>query len=265
MKLNALLSAMNDGERASFENTFNLYLWEKQDGTEEFNREYRMYEQQLTAAYNGYLRRNCGQLDVVYENIAEFLEEYRVWAYSRQYIWKKLLRSIAVTYNLIHNTDKTQEETTTTISSGSGMNTGNRTNTASSSGTFNANNSNSANDNQTVTNNESNLHQVSAANQTDFHNKHKDTKTVNNNVGITHSGTDKRNENTSSSGSGSEESESNFSEERESEVVHKIRAYGNIGVTTNQQMLEEERKSALFDVAHFMVDDFKKEFCIMIY
>ena len=40
---------------------------------------------------------------------------------------------------------------------------------------------------------------------------------------------------------------------------------GNIGVTTSQQMIEQERKVAEFNIVQFIVDDFKQRFCLMIY
>lgn len=44
------------------------------------------------------------------------------------------------------------------------------------------------------------------------------------------------------------------------------RAYGNIGVTTNAQMLEGEYDvRAKLNMCQIIVDDFKNEFCIMIY
>lgn len=43
------------------------------------------------------------------------------------------------------------------------------------------------------------------------------------------------------------------------------RAFGNIGVTTTQEMLEAERKTVRFNVVDEIVSDFKKQFCIMVY
>lgn len=45
----------------------------------------------------------------------------------------------------------------------------------------------------------------------------------------------------------------------------KITAKGNIGVTTTQAMIQEERKVALFEISEFIADDFKGEFCILVY
>ena len=43
------------------------------------------------------------------------------------------------------------------------------------------------------------------------------------------------------------------------------RSYGNIGVTTTQQMIEQERRVSDFDMDHVIIKEFKKEFCIMVY
>lgn len=43
------------------------------------------------------------------------------------------------------------------------------------------------------------------------------------------------------------------------------RAYGNIGVTTTQQMIEAQREVVLFNMIDTIVNDFKKRFCLMVY
>lgn len=40
---------------------------------------------------------------------------------------------------------------------------------------------------------------------------------------------------------------------------------GNIGVTTTQQMIKEEREIADFNVIERIVDDFKMRFCLLVY
>lgn len=42
-------------------------------------------------------------------------------------------------------------------------------------------------------------------------------------------------------------------------------AYGNIGVTTSQQMLEQEIDVAKHNIIEIIIADFKKEFCVCIY
>ncbi len=46
---------------------------------------------------------------------------------------------------------------------------------------------------------------------------------------------------------------------------HDFHAFGNIGVTTTAQMLEEQRKLVQFNITDYITKDFEKEFCIMIY
>lgn len=42
-------------------------------------------------------------------------------------------------------------------------------------------------------------------------------------------------------------------------------ARGNIGVTTTQQMIEQERRVLEFNIYNYIVESFKKRFCIMVY
>ena len=58
------------------------------------------------------------------------------------------------------------------------------------------------------------------------------------------------------------ESSSTFGRDRS----HTIRASGNIGVTTSQQMVEAEMTLAgKLDIYQIIAQDFKKEFCVMVY
>lgn len=41
--------------------------------------------------------------------------------------------------------------------------------------------------------------------------------------------------------------------------------YGNIGVTTTQQMIEEERRVVKFNITDYIIDSFKRRFCLLIY
>lgn len=49
------------------------------------------------------------------------------------------------------------------------------------------------------------------------------------------------------------------------ESSHKGRVHGNIGVTTTQQMIREERQVDAFDMTAYIVEEFKRRFCIMVY
>ena len=47
--------------------------------------------------------------------------------------------------------------------------------------------------------------------------------------------------------------------------THTTRRTGNIGVTSSQELLERERNVAQFNMYKYIVDSFKKRFCILVY
>lgn len=236
MTVKELLNEMTDENKTKFKNDL-LRVNILQGENEIFCDGFYDFVQAIPYAYCSKLFRNCGDFETLFQSVGELLAEHTQWCRVRSYMWEKQLRTVAVRYNLIHNTDKTQEETISEL-------------TSSTSGSSGSTETAGATTNMTDSSVD-NLHQISAANQTDFHNKNKDVVTE-----FT-TGTVSSNEHA--------ETKNEYSDEKESKIIHKIRAYGNIGVTTNQQMLKEERESALFDIVSVMVNDFKKEFCIMVY
>lgn len=68
-----------------------------------------------------------------------------------------------------------------------------------------------------------------------------------------------------SAGSDVPESQSSASSSASGRNKRTGRAYGNIGVTTTQQMIEEERRISEFDIENVIIQEFKKTFCLLIY
>lgn len=66
---------------------------------------------------------------------------------------------------------------------------------------------------------------------------------------------------TESTGEGTTDSTSN----EDATATHTARVHGNIGVTTTQRMLEEQREIAQFNMIDFITKSFQKEFCVMVY
>lgn len=60
-------------------------------------------------------------------------------------------------------------------------------------------------------------------------------------------------------------SESSSSFEGEGANKRRGRAYGNIGVTTTQQMIQQERDISTFCPAHYILQSFKHHFCLLVY
>lgn len=49
------------------------------------------------------------------------------------------------------------------------------------------------------------------------------------------------------------------------ELKHTGRIHGNIGVTTSQQMIEEERRVADWNMYEYLIDKFKQQFLLLVY
>ena len=50
-----------------------------------------------------------------------------------------------------------------------------------------------------------------------------------------------------------------------SEGTHELHAHGNIGITTTQKLIREQRDIELFNLYDIIIEDFKMRFCILIY
>lgn len=46
---------------------------------------------------------------------------------------------------------------------------------------------------------------------------------------------------------------------------HELHAHGNIGVTTTQKLIKEQRQVDLFNLYDIIIEDFKMRFCILVY
>ena len=54
-------------------------------------------------------------------------------------------------------------------------------------------------------------------------------------------------------------------ERTEGTTDHTIKRTGNIGVTTTQQMIEQEREIAKFSIINYIAVSFKERFCLLVY
>lgn len=62
-----------------------------------------------------------------------------------------------------------------------------------------------------------------------------------------------------------DQANSSGSSAAELERSHKARMYGNIGVTTSQQMLAAEVEVSRLNIIDIITKDFKREFCLLVY
>lgn len=175
------------------------------------------------------LLAQLGEMTPVYNKPDIFKRQVEVWARIHKPEWTKLWQSTIYKYNPIWNKDGTYTETLDR----SGNNTG------KSSG------SNSGKD--TTGYGRVDTHNVTGYDTNSFSPSSQDVA----------GGSDTRN----SSGSYSDNSSGSYADKQTLTRTE----HGNIGVTTTQQMMKEERETAVFNVYDFIIEAFKERFCIMIY
>ena len=167
----------------------------------------------------------CAELEIVYPNIDIMKLAINTWSIANMYTWQKLYDTMVVEYNPIWNVDADITETVT----GSENRDIDRTGSGSNNETIN------------LTDTEA----VKGFNSDTWAESHKNTK----------GGTD----NTALSSSEVINDDVARTETRTQ------RRTGNIGVTTTQQMLEQERKIADFNMISYIAQSFKQRFCLLIY
>ena len=199
----------------------------------------------------------CAELEIMYPNIDIMKLAITTWSIANQYTWQKLYDTMVVDYNPIWNVDANVTETLAgsenrdIARSGSGSN--NRTVNLADNETVNLSDNESIN----ITDTEA----VKGFNSDTWAESHKNAKAGTDNT--THTGTD----NTTHTGTDNiaiTDSESVDDDLTRSETRTQRRT-GNIGVTTTQQMLEQERAIAEFNMISYIAQSFKQRFCLLIY
>lgn len=170
-----------------------------------------------------------GQLEALYPNAEVFKRILKAWSNTRLTEWQRVETALTAEYNPIHNYDRNVDYSDT--------------NTEKETGKSNSTSSTESNANGTNENTES----ETAFNTESFKNRTKNA------------GTD------TASSTASATNESNNTVTRETKVQHTAHLYGNIGVTTSQQMINEELAMRRGDLESYIIDDFKHRFCVMVY
>lgn len=181
--------------------------------------------------------RRAGHFACIYDTVEECAEAVMHWSAENVRRWNGLIATTVQKYELTHNYDRTETVTDkrTVLE--------NVENTATHSGEDNS--TRNAEGSSAVEN------KVSAFDSSDYQSKDKSES----------SGQSSETGKNTSSGN-----MSNTGKRDNTETVERtIRAFGNIGVTTAQQMLEEERKLLKFNISEYIANEFVENFCIMVY
>ena len=183
----------------------------------------------------------CAELEVLYPD-AKFMKlALGSWSKKELPAWSKLYNTTNLVYNPIWNKDgKIVEEFEETRG-------------LKSSSTTTADNSVSRNGTTSETTGGTSEREVSAFNESSYHKAEKTTDAGSRGVDTA--------EGESSNGS------TRYSGKDDETTKHKNTRTetGNIGVTTTQQMIKEEREVDTFIVEDYIINDFKRRFCLLVY
>ena len=181
------------------------------------------------------------ELELLYPSGTFMKTAIGIWSTKQLPVWEKLYATTNLEYNPIYNYDRTEEWTEEETGNRNESRTQSQESIGESSGTV----QNSGED--TVKSD------VSAFNATSYTPKELQTTTL---------GTEN-----ASSGTAKQTTDitDDTDENSSRNNTRTGRAFGNIGVTTTQQMIEAERNVVKFNIVDYIVEDFKKRFCLLIY
>lgn len=181
------------------------------------------------SALVGELVSQLGDLGVLYNDPVTMKSAVENWAVLNRDRWRGVIKTLCFNYNPISNYDRTEKWEDVSDSETHSKSVGSNTVKSDSTG-------DSKNTEKTAGYNVGEL-------STKGENTIKDTTTNNSNT--SHNGT--------------------VDNTGKVKNVKTGRAYGNIGVTTTQEMIEAERNLHYFKFYQLVIDEFKERFTIMIY
>lgn len=179
----------------------------------------------------------CSSFNVLYPDPAFFEQRLVRWSLRRLPIWQKLYNTTQYEYEPIYNYDRTEEHTETTRRTGT--DTTETETEASHTGTVMSVGTNTETESKTAYNSDT----LATAGQVTSNGNNTDT----NNLLDTST------------------AEGTRTLDLTDTVTRRLKAYGNIGVTSTQQMIEQERAVDLFDVYGIILNDFIESFCVQVY
>lgn len=194
-----------------------------------------------------------GELEVIYPNYDFMKQALGFYSQKQLPVWKALEESLHYEYNPIENYNRTEKWTDT--GSGNRTNTLERTQTGKgkdNSTIENTSTGGSSGDN-TATNS------VSAYNSSQFEPQSKSVTTSSENV------TNSTNGSTTSNSETSGTLNDNGTETYNDSNVREGSAKGNIGVTTTQEMIKQQREIVEFNIVDKIVEDIKNRFCLGVW
>lgn len=195
----------------------------------------------------------CQEFELLYSDPEFMIDAVNIWSRKNYWTFDKWVKALNIDYDPLYNYDRTEEYTDT--------HSGKFGRTGSNSSEYTRTDNLSQSDDHTRTDNLSSTltHSEKAFNDTTMvassQDGTSDTGTQRMAGTVTNTGTQRN--------SGSDSNSENGTDDYTN--IHKARLFGNIGVTTSQQMLQSEFDVARWNMYEHIADLFCQEFCIMVY
>ena len=208
---------------------------------------------------------DTAELEVLYPDADIFKTAIKYWSAAEVQNWNKLYDTTVLKYNPIWNKDGTVTETEKHIKNNNYTDVTDGTIADHSSTNGSQNTETSGNENTNTTNNTNEKDYVFGFNSEDAA---QSGQTVTDDTGRTN--TD-RSENTQSNSSANTDAtttnNTNFKHDEKENIDREYTRteQGNIGITTTQQMINEEREVDKFNLMDYIIDRFKQRFCLLVY
>lgn len=183
----------------------------------------------------------CQEFELLYSDPEFLIDAINIWGRKNYRTFDKWVKALNIEYDPLYNYDRTEEYED--VHEGD----------FSREGSVDSSGSNTRTDNLTTTPGTTVTHSEKAYNDQGFTETQKDAQTGS----ITNTGTVG---NAYSDGVDNDESGTDHYKN-----THKARLFGNIGVTTSQQMLTSELDVARWNLYEHIADLFCNEFCVMVY
>ena len=220
------------------------------------------------------LLMECAELEVIYTNPVFIKSAIAKWSYKELPTWEKIYAAATSEYNPIENYNRHEE--VSEITDGTRKHSGNDTrrvitdDASVQNAVTNNSSTNSGSDSVTNSGTDNTTNNI-AAFDTNTLVTHDTSALQHGHVETTQHGhvvTDAGSGTTRIDYDGDTSDTFTHGEQikDDMEVSREAHLYGNIGVTTSQQMLEQELEVApKLNVINYIIDSFKKRFCVLVY
>ena len=208
---------------------------------------------------------NYGEMETLYADPEMMKFAIKTWSDRNSWSMLKAITAINVQYEPLNNYDR--HETRTTEGSSSGSNTGTVTDAGNHSQTTSTESSAESSTSATIDRDETNEteHKVSAYDSSTYSPDNTDDGSSTYDETSSSSGTSEAESSSTTTGTEGNTRTDNLRHADEHEESETIRAWGNIGVTTSQQMLQSELDLSLYNLYTTFAGLFAYDLLIMTY